>query len=65
MSLEINIRQKLSCPKHPRYNPENGGEGAIKAGCEICSELLQLWKAAASFRNYLFAVGRRIVEARK
>jgi hypothetical protein len=34
---------KVKCPKHPRYNPEDG-EGGIVAGCKMCSEMYMLYR---------------------
>jgi len=34
--LQIKISWKGTCPHHPRYNPENDGEGGVKGRCEFC-----------------------------
>jgi hypothetical protein len=65
MSLDIFIRQKLSCPRHPRYNPEREGEAGIKGGCMICSELLQLWRQTTAFQEELHGLASRMVAERK
>lgn len=40
-----NVRTpQLTCPFHPRYNPENGGEAAIKAGCRKCQRILTVYQ---------------------
>lgn len=36
------LRIKISCPSHPRYNPEQG-EGAIRGACRMCSAMYQLY----------------------
>jgi hypothetical protein len=33
------LRVDLKCPVHPRYNPEKGGKGAVKAGCVMCADI--------------------------
>jgi hypothetical protein len=45
MATAIKLRWEGACPKHPRYNPENG-PGAIRAGCQFCLRLLQLRRDA-------------------
>lgn len=53
MSLEIKLRWKGSCPRHPRYNPQKDGEARIKAGCEICKTLLSVWDLYEDFLGAL------------
>ena len=40
LRLKINLRVRRSvrvkCPRHPRYNPERDGAGAIRRGCRYC-----------------------------
>ena len=40
LRLKINLRVRRSvrakCLRHPRYNPEREGAGAIRAGCRYC-----------------------------
>ena len=40
LRLKINLRVRRSvrvkCPRHPRYNPEREGAGAIRGGCRYC-----------------------------
>ena len=48
MTLRVNVKSKLSCPKHPRYDPAMEGESAIKAGCLACHLLLAVHRAAMS-----------------
>ncbi len=33
------------CPRHPRFDPEADGVGAIKGGCPQCQELLVIFKS--------------------
>ena len=39
MAFKINI----ACPKHPRYNPVEGGLDTIKGGCTLCLEIYRLY----------------------
>jgi hypothetical protein len=39
--LHVRIKLDLKCPKHPRFNPENG-PGAVKAGCWQCEALCSI-----------------------
>jgi hypothetical protein len=64
MSLEIFVRQKLSCPRHPRYNPDRDGEAAIKGGCEICRDLLQICKECAALEAMVHITAEKIVDER-
>jgi hypothetical protein len=35
------------CPKHPRFDPEEDGAGAIRGGCQRCQSLYEIYKAHA------------------
>jgi hypothetical protein len=37
------VKWRGRCSKHPGYDPSYGGEGAIKANCERCHQLLQIY----------------------
>ena len=37
------IRWKGRCSKHPRYNPEEDGEGGLVGGCGRCLQLLGIF----------------------
>ena len=43
--LAIRYRWKGKCPKHPRYDPVRGGEGAIKGSCPTCTLLFRVYEA--------------------
>jgi hypothetical protein len=43
--LIVKERVKAKCPKHPRYNPEKQGRGAIVGACSTCSDLYDLLEA--------------------
>jgi hypothetical protein len=43
--LAIRYRWKGKCPKHPRYDPVKGGEGAIKGTCPTCTLLFRVHEA--------------------
>ena len=36
------IRWHVRCPKHTRYNPDNGGQGAIVGGCPTCLKVYEI-----------------------
>lgn len=65
MSLEITHSFKLSCPRHPRYNPERGGEAAIVGGCAICTSLYRLWRGSAALAQEYHEVAEAIVATRR
>jgi hypothetical protein len=64
MSVLIAVRFKLTCPHHPRYNPESGGEGAIRAGCQICTEMFSVWKESIALNDRLVTLGEKTAAAR-
>lgn len=37
------FRWKGKCPKHPKFNPELHGPGAIKGGCAACLALVEIF----------------------
>jgi hypothetical protein len=43
LRLKINLRVRRSvhvkCLRHPRYNPEREGAGAIRGGCRYCQAI--------------------------
>ena len=47
LRLKINLRVRRSvrvkCPRHPRYNPERDGAGAIRGGCRYCVAIYELY----------------------
>ncbi|WP_321471076.1 hypothetical protein [uncultured Paludibaculum sp.] len=45
------IRWHVRCPKHTRYNPDNGGQGAIVGGCVTCLKLYELQSAVRTIRR--------------
>lgn len=53
MSLKLKFRESVSCPRHPRYNPELDGESGIKGGCLFCYRLLELLRIAFKLRGGL------------
>jgi len=36
------VRWKGKCSRHPAYDPEADGPGAIKGGCQRCTLLLEI-----------------------
>jgi hypothetical protein len=39
------VKWQGKCPKHPMYDPESGGAGAIKGGCLRCQELQKIFES--------------------
>ena len=35
------------CPRHPRFDPEDEGAGAIRGGCPRCQSLFDIYQAHA------------------
>ncbi len=35
------------CPRHPRFDPEDDGAGAIRGGCPRCQSLFDIYEAHA------------------
>ena len=52
--LKVNSRVVGKCSRHPRYNPEKQGRGAIIGGCSGCFALFDLIQS----RNQLAAAAR-------
>jgi hypothetical protein len=51
MTLKLNLKIKLTCPKHRKYNPELHGLGGIKGGCNHCSRLYVLHSSATDLQD--------------
>ena len=51
--LVINSRVEVKCEKHPTYNPEKHGQGAIKGGCSRCNFLYSIFATQQRFLNTL------------
>ena len=43
--LKISERGSAKCSRHPHYNPEKDGRGAIKGGCTACYALFDLYQS--------------------
>jgi len=65
VTLRITARFALSCPRHPRYDPECGGQGAIKAGCDICSQMCRIWRSSLALQQEYHDLAEKIVQARR
>lgn len=48
--LDLTVRFKAHCPRHPRFRPQQGWE-AIKGGCPHCERLLRAFGKIIEFRN--------------
>lgn len=44
MNLKFGI--KMTCKKHPKYDPKKTGEAGIKGGCMECTRMLGIYKIA-------------------
>lgn len=45
------IRWHVRCPKHVRYNPDHGGQGAIVGGCPTCLKVFEVQSAVRTIRR--------------
>jgi hypothetical protein len=62
---QLRLRWKGGCPKHPRYNPETAGRGAIKGGCTTCEALWSLYAQIAILKVKTNAADTEIAQARE
>jgi len=64
LRLKINRRVRRSvhvkCPRHPRYNPERDGAGAIRGGCRHCVAIYQLYAGKLVVERSLQALEQQI-----
>ena len=60
MSLKIKIPVNLTCPRHPRYDPQRQGEGGIMGGCRNCYTLLEVVPLVAKFRKAVSKLGETL-----
>jgi hypothetical protein len=45
--MDLKFRIKMTCKKHPQYDPRKTGEAGIKGGCMECTRMLSISKIAA------------------
>jgi hypothetical protein len=48
------------CPRHPRYNPERDGAGAIRGGCRYCVAIYELYAGELAVEQSLQALDQQI-----
>ena len=64
LHLKINLRVRRSvrvkCPRHPRYNPEREGAGAIRGGCRYCLAMYDLYAGKLAVERSLQALEQQI-----
>lgn len=48
--LDLTVRFKAACPRHPRFRPQQGWE-AIRGGCPHCERLLVAFGKIIKARN--------------
>ncbi len=57
LRLKINLRVRRSvhvkCPRHPRYNPEREGAGAVRGGCRYCLAIYDLYAGKLAIERSL------------
>jgi len=47
-------------PRHPRYNPEREGAGAIRGGCRYCLAMYELYAGKLAVERSLQALEQQI-----
>ena len=66
LRLKINLRIRRSvhvkCPRHPRYNPEREGAGAIRGGCRYCLAMYDLYAGKLAVERSLQALEQQITQ---
>lgn len=45
--MDLKFRIKMTCKKHPQYDPRKTGEAGIKGGCLECTRMYSISKIAA------------------
>lgn len=53
--LNLKIRWKGKCPKHPRYNPEKQG-ATFRSGCAACAHLYAAYELIVKARSHMSSV---------
>ena len=65
LHLKIHLRMRRSvrvkCPRHPRYNPEQEGAGAIRGGCRYCVAIYELYAGKLEVERSLQALEQHIM----
>ena len=65
LRLKINLRVRRSvrvkCPRHPRYNPEREGAGAIRGECRYCLAMYDLSAGKLAVERSLQALEQHIM----
>lgn len=51
MALQIKLKWKGHCERHPKYNPEKTGQGGIRGGCPQCESLLEIFNATLGVKK--------------
>ena len=57
----VSLTLKLRCHLHPRYDPTQGGEAAIRGACVRCMGLLELYRAYLNIRQSRFGEDDEII----
>jgi len=39
------VRWRGKCPRHPMFDPFEGGRGAVRGGCSRCTSLVEICEA--------------------
>lgn len=59
------IKWQGKCAKHPMFDPESGGAGAIKGGCPRCQELQQIFESHQRTLRLMRAFGPSLGQRKK
>ena len=58
--LKVRESVKAKCPRHPRYNPEHDGAGAIRDGCRYSVALYELYAGKLAVERSFEALEQQI-----
>ena len=58
--LRVRWSVRVKCPRHPRYNPEREGAGAIRGGCRYCLAMYELYAGKLAVERSLQVLEQHI-----
>lgn len=53
MSLHVNLKKTLTCPRHRGYNPSKDGRAGIKGACTYCERILEIYDRVVSLETVI------------
>ncbi len=53
------IRWKGRCSRHPGFDPETEGPGAVRGGCQRCQMLFEIWENHSKMVRLMRQFGNR------